>query len=93
MPEIEEQAKANAEAGGARFEISENFEDAANVKAKNTPGGLGWQAKKGGIARGGDRDVLTYPTAGHIRADEGGKPFHHRRFGAGQIPCRHPLER
>ena len=28
MPEIEEQAKANAEAGGGRFEISENFEDA-----------------------------------------------------------------
>ena len=28
MPEIEEQAKANAEAGGARFEISDSFEDA-----------------------------------------------------------------
>ena len=28
MPEIEEQAKANAEAGGSRFEISNTFEDA-----------------------------------------------------------------
>jgi N-acetylornithine carbamoyltransferase len=28
MPEIEEQARANAEAGGARFEISNTFEDA-----------------------------------------------------------------
>jgi N-acetylornithine carbamoyltransferase len=28
MPEIEAQARANAEAGGARFEISETFEDA-----------------------------------------------------------------
>jgi ornithine carbamoyltransferase len=30
MPEIEEQAKANAQAAGAKFEISESFEDAFN---------------------------------------------------------------
>ena len=43
MPEIEEQAKANAEAGGARFEISENFEDAftdANVVVPKSWGPL-----------------------------------------------------
>jgi N-acetylornithine carbamoyltransferase len=43
MPEIEEQAKANAEAGGARFEISESFEDAftdANVVVPKSWGPL-----------------------------------------------------
>jgi ornithine carbamoyltransferase len=43
MPEIEAQAKANAEAGGARFEISENFEDAftgANVVVPKSWGPL-----------------------------------------------------
>jgi N-acetylornithine carbamoyltransferase len=43
MPEIEEQAKANAEAGGALFEISENFEDAftdANVVVPKSWGPL-----------------------------------------------------
>jgi len=43
MPEIEEQAKANAEAGGARFEISDSFEDAftdANVVVPKSWGPL-----------------------------------------------------
>jgi N-acetylornithine carbamoyltransferase len=43
MPEIEEQAKANAEAGGAKFEISETFEDAftdANVVVPKSWGPL-----------------------------------------------------
>ena len=43
MPEIEAQAKANAEAGGARFEISETFEDAftdANVVVPKSWGPL-----------------------------------------------------
>ena len=43
MPEIEEQAKANAEAGGSKFEISETFEDAfadANVVVPKSWGPL-----------------------------------------------------
>jgi N-acetylornithine carbamoyltransferase len=43
MPEIEEQAKANAEAGGAKFEISNTFEDAftdANVVVPKSWGPL-----------------------------------------------------
>jgi len=43
MPEIEAQAKANAEAGGARFEISDCFEDAfaaANVVVPKSWGPL-----------------------------------------------------
>ena len=43
MPEIEEQAKANAEAGGSKFEISDNFEDAftdANVVVPKSWGPL-----------------------------------------------------
>jgi N-acetylornithine carbamoyltransferase len=43
MPEIEAQAKANAESGGARFEITDNFEDAftdANVVVPKSWGPL-----------------------------------------------------
>ncbi len=43
MPEIEAQAKANAEEGGARFEITDNFEDAftdANIVVPKSWGPL-----------------------------------------------------
>ena len=59
MPEIEEQAKANAEAGGARFEISDNFEDAFTDANVVVPEVLGTADDHPGHRRGSgaDREV------------------------------------
>ncbi|MHC4179949.1 MAG: hypothetical protein ACYSWU_20780, partial [Planctomycetota bacterium] len=55
--------------------LAENFEGLpggkVHAKGKETSWGRGWQAKAGGDAEGANRDVLTFPAAGHIRADQG----------------------
>jgi N-acetylornithine carbamoyltransferase len=82
MPEIEEQAKVNAEAGGAKFEISESFEDAftdANVVVPKSWGPLmTTQDTAEGLAL-----IEKYPT---WRCDE-----QHMELGAENLIYMHPL--
>jgi ornithine carbamoyltransferase len=82
MPEIEKQAKANAEAAGAHFEISENFEDAfadANVVVPKSWGPLmTTQDTAEGLAL-----IEKYP---RWRCDE-----QHMAIGADNLIYMHPL--
>jgi len=82
MPEIEAQAKANAEEGGARFEITDNFEDAftdANVVVPKSWGPLmTTQDTAEGLAL-----IEKYPTW-RCGAD-------HMALGADDLIYMHPL--
>ncbi len=82
MPEIEAQAKANAEEGGARFEITDNFEDAftdANIVVPKSWGPLmTTQDTAEGLAL-----IEKYPTW-RCGAD-------HMALGADDLIYMHPL--